>query len=75
MIHAGRLIEQMLHEQGKTVTWFASQLCCTRTNVYKIVRKSNLDTELLWRVSCILEHDLFQIYSSEYERHTQNKQL
>ena len=30
MIHAGQLIERTLHEQGRTVTWFASQLCCTR---------------------------------------------
>ena len=73
MIHAGRLIEQILHEQGKTVTWFATQLCCTRTNVYKIFRKSNLDTDLLWRVSCILEQDLFQFYSSEYESFAQHK--
>ena len=34
MIHAGQLIERTLHEQGRTVTWFASQLCCTR-DVYK----------------------------------------
>lgn len=75
MIHAGHLIEQKLHEQGKTVTWFATQLCCTRTNVYKIFRKANLDTELLWRISCILEYDLFRFYSSEYESFVQNKQI
>lgn len=39
MIHAGQLIERTLHEQGRTVTWFATQLCCTRPNVYKIFEK------------------------------------
>ena len=36
---AGQLIERTLHEQGRTVTWFATQLCCTRPNVYKIFEK------------------------------------
>ena len=59
MIHAGQLIERTLHEQGRTVTWCASQLCCTRPNVYKIFRKENIDIHLLWRISCILNHDFF----------------
>ena len=59
MIHAGQLIERTLHEQGRTVTWFATQLCCTRPNVYKIFRKENIDIHLLWRISCILNHDFF----------------
>ena len=60
MIHVGKLIEQTLHEQGRTVTWFAQQLCCTRPNVYKILRKESIDTNLLWRISCILDHDFFR---------------
>ena len=60
MIHAGQLIERTLHEQGRTVTWFASQLCCTRPNVYKIFRKENIDIHLLWRISYILGHDFFR---------------
>ena len=60
MIHAGQLIERTLHEQGRTVTWFATQLCCTRPNVYKIFRKENIDIHLLWRISCILGHDFFR---------------
>ncbi len=60
MIHVGKLIEQTLHEQGRTVTWFAQQLCCTRPNVYKIFRKESIDTHLLWRISCILDHDFFR---------------
>ena len=43
MIHAGRLIERTLHDKGRTVTWFAEQLCCTRPNVYKIFQKENID--------------------------------
>ena len=60
MIHAGQLIERTLHEQGRTVTWFATQLCCTRPNVYKIFKKENIDIHLLWRISCLLHNNFFQ---------------
>lgn len=60
MIHVGQLIEHKLHDQGRTVTWFAAQLCCTRPNVYKIFNKNSIDTFLLWRISCILDHNFFQ---------------
>ncbi len=59
MIHVGRLIEQKLHDQGRTVTWFAARLCCTRPNIYKIFNKESIDTNLLWRISRILEYDFF----------------
>ena len=64
MIHVGRLIEEELHRQGLSVTWFAEQLCCARTNVYKIFGKSSIDTELLLRISYILRYDFFQCYSA-----------
>lgn len=60
MIHIGKLIERTLHDQGRTVTWFAAQLCCTRPNIYKIFAKENIDLHLLWRISAILGHDFFQ---------------
>ena len=44
MTHVGRLIEIELHRQGLSVTWFAEQLCCARTNVYKIFGKSSIDS-------------------------------
>ena len=47
MLHIGQLIACTLHEQGRTVTWFARQLCCTRPNVYKIFGKENIDISLL----------------------------
>lgn len=67
MIHAGQLIERTLHDQGRTVTWFAEQLCCTRPNVYKIFQKENIDIHLLWRISCILEHDFFRDLSDSID--------
>lgn len=66
MIHVGQLIEDTIHKQGRTVTWFAAQLCCTRPNVYKIFNKENIDVYLLWRISLILQHNFFKDLSDEY---------
>ena len=67
MIHMGKLIEQTLHDQGRTVTWFANQLCCSRPNAYKIFHKANIDLLLLWRISFILRHNFFNDLSSAFQ--------
>ncbi|MBQ4345155.1 MAG: hypothetical protein IJC40_04560 [Muribaculaceae bacterium] len=59
MKHIGRHIQATLRDQGRTVTWFAKQLCCTRPNAYKIFAKDNIDLQLLLRISNILNHDFF----------------
>ncbi len=64
----GERIRRRLDEQGNTVVWLARQLSCSRTNVYKIFEKSNLDTGLLMRVSMILKYDFFKLYSEELKK-------
>lgn len=71
MIHTGLLIKNTLRAQGHTVTWFADQLCCTRSNAYKIFRKNNIDVELLWRISLVLGHNFFGELSSIYAKNPQ----
>lgn len=71
MIHTGQLIKHALREQGHTVAWFATQLCCTRSNIYKIFRKANIDVELLWRISLVLDHNFFYELSGIYQENPQ----
>lgn len=71
MIHIGRMIERVLRDQGHTVTWFARSLYCDRTNVYKIFQRESVDSEMLYRISKILEHDFFRYYSKELEEDTE----
>lgn len=71
MIHIGKVIEKVLRDQGKTVTWFARSLYCDRTNVYKIFRRESVDSEMLYRISKILSHDFFKYYSKELEEDTE----
>lgn len=65
MVHIGKLIEKELHRQERTVTWFAQKLYCERTNVYNIFKRKSIDTELLLRISQILDHDFFEDYQKE----------
>ena len=58
-IHIGSLIGNELRRQRRPAAWLAQEICCDRTNVYKILRKSSIDTELLCRISVELGHDFF----------------
>ena len=65
MIHIGRIIEGVFHEQGRSPSWFADQLHCDRTNVYNIFKRESIDTALLVRISNILQHNFLQYYANE----------
>lgn len=64
-MHIGKLIKEQLQLQGKTIVWFAGQLSCHRTNVYKILSKRSIDTHELERISKILNYDFFSVYSQQ----------
>ena len=67
MIHIGNIIKKKFDEQDVTVSWFAHQLCCDRTNVYSIFKRESIDTALLVKISIILKHDFFKHYSEEIQ--------
>ena len=66
MIHIGNLIQKELRQQKRSFTWFAEQICCDRSNVYKIIQKKSIDTDLLQRISITLKKDFFQYYSEAF---------
>ncbi len=45
IIKIGELIKEQLHQQGKTVVWFAPQLSCSRNNIYKIFRSNSIASQ------------------------------
>lgn len=71
MVHIGNLIKEELTRQERSVTWFANKLCCERTNVYSIFKRKSIDTDLLQRISNILNHNFFLYYIKD----TQNRDL
>lgn len=58
-ISVGEMIRDELRRQERGVSWFARRLSCDRTNVYRIFGKESIDTNLLLRISAILQHDFF----------------
>ncbi len=61
----GYLIFERLTQTEHSITWFARKLHCSRTNVYNIFKKTNLDVELLKRISVILNYNFFEGISAE----------
>lgn len=59
MEHIGKAIKGELERQERSVAWFARQLSCDRSNVYRIFQKESIDTHLLARISIVLHHDFF----------------
>lgn len=68
MVHIGKLIEEELRKQERSVSWFANKLCYERTNVYSIFKRQSIDTELLVRISHILHHNFFDYYNHEIKK-------
>lgn len=66
-IHIGKTVEYVLRKQGRSITWFAQQICCERTNVYSIFHRASIDTELLMRISKILSYDFFEEYHKDIQ--------
>ncbi len=68
MIHIGHRIKEVL-EAGPpewTVSWFAEQLCSERTTPYKIFSRPYIRTDILEKVSEILEHNFFEDLNKAY---------
>ena len=61
-IHIGRLIEKRIKEVGMTKAEFGRRINTSRQNVNTLLRKESLDTELLWRISEVLNFDFFQFF-------------
>lgn len=59
----GRIIENELRRQERSVTWLSRKIHCDRRNVYDIFRRADIDTNLLYRISVALNTDFFKFYS------------
>lgn len=60
-MHIGHRIKEIFDTKPKTctVTWLARRLCCDRRNIYNIFARPTIDTDLLRRLSRILDHNFF----------------
>lgn len=66
-MHIGKKIKDILKSQGRSISWFAKSLNTVRGNVYDIFKREYLDTDLLFRISLLLEYNFFKDLSNEFE--------
>lgn len=65
-LHIGKIIEEELRRQSRTVTWLSRKIHCDRRNVYDIFNRTSIDTDLLNRISVALNKDFFACYSVNF---------
>lgn len=63
----GDLINEEVRRQGMPVTKFAKEINCQRNNVYDIFNRSNMDIDLLKRISKVLGVNFFQIIADDLD--------
>lgn len=68
VFHIGQRIKSELAKQGRTITWLAGEVHCTRENLYKVFRKSYISTDMLFSISRALNHDFFVDCSEQLQR-------
>lgn len=61
--HIGKLIKEELARQGRSITWLAAQLGYSRQHVYKLFRRQWIYTDLLLKISDLLDYDFFKCFS------------
>lgn len=58
--------------KSHNIEWFAAKLNCKRANIYNIFNRPTLDTQLLFQISEVLEHDFFRDFSDELSQYSGN---
>lgn len=63
-IHIGDAIAGQLKEKEMTQRKFAEQLGCAQPEITRLLRKSSLDTDKLFQISIILDHNFFEDFKT-----------
>ncbi len=59
----GQRIKEVLAEEGRTVTWLAGQMDCSREYLYKVFSRTWISSDLLVTISETMKHDFFKDFS------------
>ena len=63
-VHIGKLIEEVFNTRDLSGAAFARAINKTRQNIYPIFKSQSIDSELLCKISEVLNHDFFQYYQN-----------
>lgn len=72
--HIGNLIGEVLKQQGRSITWLGKQLGCSRQNIYKILCRNWIYTDMLLKISDLLDYVFFKCFLEfrEQKKKTEN---
>lgn len=62
-VHIGKIIKQKVDESGMSKSEFGRRINTSPQNVYGIFKRKSIDTDLLSKISDVLETDFFRYYS------------
>jgi transcriptional regulator with XRE-family HTH domain len=62
-IHIGKIIKQKVEASGMNKSEFGRRINTSPQNVYGIFKRKSIDTDLLSKISDVLETDFFLYYS------------
>ena len=72
-LHIGQLIADELCKQERSRAWLAKKINCERSNIYDIVKRESIDTQLLMKISVALNHDFFKYYCDSLKQIMQDE--
>lgn len=67
-LHIGNLVKAELKRQERSIAWLAKQIGYTRQNLYHLLDRPYIYTDLLLKISDILDYDFFAYLSSEWQK-------
>ena len=72
-IDVGHLIEKKLQERERSTSWLAGKVAHSRSSLYKILKQTEMSTDLLMRISIALDYDFFHHYSVSLQNINETK--
>lgn len=66
-IHIGNEIKKVLDASDVSVSDFAKRINKSRGNVYSILSRKSIDTDLLHSISQVLNYDFFLLFSETFD--------
>ena len=67
MINIGQAIEAELRDQERTVSWLSRRLDCDRTKIYQIFHKPAIKTDMLMKISLVLNKNFFKMLDEDFK--------
>lgn len=67
-VHVGRLVDHEIYRQDIGKKEFAFQVDIDRSNLYRILKKEGMDTNLLFLFSKALNHNFFRDLADAFDQ-------